>query len=252
MAKARKAPDSFASRMRGYEAIASTSLMRRTPVIVRIDGKNFSRLTRGLGKPFDRDFMHCMEAAAHFLCKEAQCVRMAYFQSDEISLLLTDYKSLNTQPWFNNRVQKMCSIGAAMATAGFCEEFHGRFNASSFPIFDARVFNIPREEVTNYFVFRQRDASRNSVSMAARANFSHKELVGQNREQMMDMLMLRKTINWNDYDVVFKRGACVVKETVVMGEKNVRSHWVTDWDIPIFSRQRDYVDRFVRDEERLV
>jgi len=158
--------DTFAGRMKGYEECSQQTLVRRTPVIIRVDGKNFSKLTRKwCRKPFDREFMHCMEHAAHRLCRDAQNVRLAYFQSDEISLLMTDYKTLNTDAWFDNKTQKMASVAAGIATAGFLEEFVKRFmhpdiggwpEAVAFPSFDARAFNIPREEVTNYFVWRQR------------------------------------------------------------------------------------------------
>lgn len=254
-----KLADSFASRMKGYEEAASQTLVRRMPVIIRVDGKNFSKLTRRwCTKPFDRDFMHCMEAAALHLCKDAQNVRMAYFQSDEISILMTDYKTLNTDPWFDNKVQKIASVAAGLATGAFMDAFRFRFMMKEdtcdvpvgvIPSFDARCFNLPREEVANYFVWRQRDAERNSVSMAAYENFPHKELEGVNREQKMDMLMLRKGINWNDYDTVFKRGACIIK-VQEPHEGVMRSRWSTDWEIPIFARERDYVERYVREEER--
>lgn len=256
-------PDSFAARMKGYESVAQPVLMHRTPVIVRVDGKNFSKLTRSMHKPFDRRLLECMTAAASRLVQEAQNCRMAYYQSDEISLLLTDFRTLNTSPWFDNQVQKICSISAALATAGFAERFEEVFNrdvpkdkqAKAFPVFDARCFNLPREEVSNYFVWRQRDAERNSVSMAAQANFSHKELHGVNRVQMMDMLMLKKGINWNDYEPAFKRGKILVKEStevssVVNGSevRALRSKWVAH-DAPIFSKDRDAVERFLREEE---
>lgn len=247
-------PDSFAARMKGYEEASSQVLVRRLPVIIRVDGKNFSKLSNRLcEKPFDRKFTESIEAAAHRLCKEAQNVRLAYFQSDEISILMTDYRTLNTDPWFDNSVQKISSVSAGIATAGFLHAFVSKFFSGdeswpAFPSFDARCFNLPREEVTNYFIWRQRDAERNSISMTADAHFSHSELHGQNREQKMDMLMLRKGINWNDLDPVFKRGACVVKRQVETGDIQ-RSRWVTDWDTPIFARDRDYVERHVREEE---
>jgi len=255
----KKAPDSFASRMKGYEFVSQPVLMHRTPVIVRVDGKNFSKLTRSMLKPFDRRLTECMEAAAHRLASEAQNCRLVYFQSDEISLLLTDFRTLTTDPWFGNQVQKICSISSALATSGFCEEFVKQFpdraEMGRFPVFDARCFNLPREEVANYFVWRQRDAERNSVSMAAQANFSHKELQGANRAQMMDMLMLKKGINWNDYDVAFKRGRVITKETSEVqavfpggSETVVRAKWFPA-DSPIFSKERDFVERFLRDEE---
>ena len=242
--------------MKDYEAVAQPVLMRRTPVVVRVDGKNFSRLTRGMSKPFDRRLMQCMEAAALRLAHDAQNCRLVYHQSDEISLLLVDFRTLNTSSWFDNQVQKICSISAALATAGFAAEFQRQFPELSrereLPVFDARCFNLPREEVTNYFVWRQRDCERNSVSMAAQSQFSHKELQGLNRSQMMDLLMLQKGVNWNDYDVHFKRGSVITKEvqnTVILdGSTVTRSRWVTA-GAPIFTQDRETIERYLREEE---
>src|SRR4030067_815156 len=176
-----KTADSFSTRMKRYEDAASQILVSRMPVIIRVDGKNFSKLTRKwCNKPFDKHFIQCMEAAALHLCKDAQNVRMAYFQSDEISILMTDYKTLNTYPWFDNKVQKIASVTAGLATGAFMDAFRFKFmmteNTCDVPVgvipsFDARCFNLPREEVANYFVWRQRDAERNSVSLAAYENF---------------------------------------------------------------------------------
>lgn len=246
--------DTFASRMRGYESVAQSTLMSRTPVIVRVDGKNFSARTRLMEKPFDGRMRQCMEAAAMRLCAEVQNCRIAYFQSDEVSLLLTDFQLLNTETWFGNQVQKVCSVAAATATAGFIEEYIRLFpGPDRLPVFDARCFNLPREEVVNYFVWRQRDAERNSVSMAAQAHFSHRELQGLDRVQMMDMLVRQRGIDWNDYDAAFKGGQVVIKEraspTVVIGGDVVsRSRWVVS-DAPIFARDRDPIDTFLHDEE---
>lgn len=249
-----RAPDTFSSRMKGYEAVSQPILMQRTPVIVRVDGKNFSRLTRSMNKPFDQRLTQCMEAVALRLAAEAQNCRLAYFQSDEVSLLLTDFRTLTSEGWFGNQVQKICSISAAIATSAFAEAyvraFPDRVQEGHFPVFDARCFNLPREEVANYFVWRQRDAERNSVAMAAQAQFSHKELVGVNRSGMMDALMLKKGINWNDYAAVHKRGAVVTKNIIrtnVMDDI-VRSKWTAS-DAPIFTQDRDFVEKFLREEE---
>lgn len=250
-----KQADSFAGRMKGYESVAQSILMPRTPVIVRVDGKNFSKLTKGMNKPFDAKLTQCMAAVALRLAAEAQNCRIAYHQSDEVSLLLTDFRTLTSEGWFANQVQKICSVSAAIATSAFAQEyiklFPERVESSHLPVFDARCFNVPREEVTNYFIWRQRDAERNSVSMAAQAVFSHKELQGINRTQMMDMLLLRKGINWNDYSAIYKRGAVVSKEmtkTNVMQDGVIRAKWVIT-EAPVFSQERDFVEKFLRDEE---
>ncbi len=177
--------DSFAERMKGYEQASSNVLISRMPVIIRVDGKNFSKLTSGLKKPFDTGITRCMHAAAMRLVTEVQNCKVAYQQSDEISLLLVDFQTLTTQPWFDNNIQKLAAVSAALATAGFAQEFFRVFpelaNEKKLPVFDGRCFNIPREDVTNYFLWRQRDAVRNSVSMAAQAVFSQKDLNNINR-----------------------------------------------------------------------
>ena len=250
----KRASDPFAARMHGYEAVAQGILMSRMPVIIRVDGKNFRARTRGMKKPFDEGMRACMQVAALRLCAEVQNCRMAYFQSDEISLLLTDFQLLNTETWFGNQVQKVCSVAAATATAAFIEGYLQHFSHAPrehLPTFDGRCFNVPREDVTNYFVWRQRDAERNSISMAAQAHFSHKELQGLNRSQMMDLLMLRKGINWDDYEPAFKRGQVVVRDreaSIDVATSVVRPKWVVR-DAPIFSKDRETVDVFLREVE---
>lgn len=248
-----RVPDSFASRMKEYETTAQQTLLRRTPVIMRMDGKGFSNLTRGMKKPFDEDLASCMYAATLRVLAEAQNVRLAYVQSDEISLLLTDFRQLGTEPWFGNSVQKLCSVGAAFTTAGFCEMFMQKFvglcRPGRLPVFDARCFNLPREEVTNYFVWRQRDCERNSVSMTAQAHFSHKELQGLNKLQMVDMLQLQRGVDWSALPSSFRSGAVFTRELVSWDQgSTTRARW-TLADAPIFSRERDFVERFLREEE---
>jgi tRNA(His) 5'-end guanylyltransferase len=225
--------DSFSARMKGYESVSQSILMHRTPVIVRVDGKNFSNLTRGMEKPFDRQFAQCMKVVAMRLASEAQNCCFVYHQSDEVSLLLIDFRSLTSEAWFGNQVQKICSISAALATSAFIEMFIKLFPehvlVGKLPVFDARCFNLPREEVTNYFVWRQRDAERN---------------------RMIDMLMSQKGINWDDYDALFKRGAVITKKIAhsnVMHDV-VRMNW-SDADAPIFAQERDFIEKFLREEE---
>ena len=158
--------DSLGDRMKhNYENVSRTYLTRRTPVIMRLDGKAFHTLTRNCVKPFDIDLQDAMKATAIELCLEIQGAKIAYTQSDEISILLTDYDNLKTSPWFDYNIQKMCSIASAMASVKFSSVW------GSTGLFDCRVFNIPKDEVMNYFVWRQKDWLRNSLSMLAQANF---------------------------------------------------------------------------------
>lgn len=204
-------------RMKQYEAVTKDFLPRRTYTIIRVDGKAFHTYLRKADKPFDTDVMELMDATAAALCGGISGTAFAYTQSDEISLLLTDFASVHTEPWFGGNVQKMTSVTASMATMHFndkaiaCQMTRG-VKFGSHAMFDARVFTIPDPvEVANYFLWRQRDAVRNSVSMAAQANFSHKELQGLNSDKMQDRLFREKGINWSEYPARAKRGGICVK-----------------------------------------
>lgn len=239
--------DDLTIRMKAYEAVSDIHLMRRTPVIVRLDGKNFSTFTRSMKKPFDSAFKMCMTAVAKRLCAEAQNCRMAFHGSDEISLLLVDYRTLTTSPWFDNDVMKVTSVSAAIATAAFAEELlsQGVFDVKNkrFPVFDSRCFNVPERDVVNYFVWRQRDIMRNSVSAAAQSVFSHKDLQGVNRDQMIDMLKLRRGIDWNDYGHHFRQGSVIIRDAEVLG--NVTRHRWVEHAAPLFKDDRQYVEKFL-------
>ena len=276
--------DELGVRMKSfYEEIPKTKLMRRTPVIIRIDGKAFHTFTKNFERPFDEVFIQSMQDTAKYLCGNIQGAVLSYQQSDEISLLLIDYKKLNSAAWFDYEVQKMCSIAASMATAAFNEAFSKNAEQYLFesyfkrrsnefeyrslrfepdprsavykkalidkPMFDARCFNIPKEEVTNYFYWRQLDASRNSIQMVGQANFSHKKMQGKSNSEIQDMLMAQKGINWNDYPIHQKRGSCCIKRELKDAEVDggtLRRHWIIDKEIPIFKGDgRDYIEKLV-------
>lgn len=271
-----------------YEQIPKTKLMRRTPVAIRIDGKAFHTFTRGFQKPFDEILIKSMQETMKYLCENIQGCVLGYTQSDEITLILIDYKKLNSSAWFDYEVQKMCSIAASMATMAFnqffkeaiwdyesdwkfsftpqsveIQEKHRKYvdilknAAKKGAMFDARVFNIPKEEVTNLIYWRQLDATRNSIQMVGQANFSHKELHNKSCNMIQDMLMTQKGINWNDFPVTKKRGSCCIKTDVTttgVTEENgevttctiERPHWIIDNDIPIFrGEDRSYIDKLI-------
>jgi tRNA(His) 5'-end guanylyltransferase len=240
--------DNLGDRMKDYESVTRVRLVPKMPVMIRLDGKAFHTLTRNMDKPVDFAFQKCMWKTAQHLCEQIQGVQVAYVQSDEITLLLVDYQSIKTQPWFDYEVQKICSIAAGMASAEFSEQLERR------GVFDCRAWNLPAHEVVNCFIWRQQDATRNSISGLAQAHFSAKQLHGKNTSQMQDMLMLEKGINWNDCPVPQKRGVCVVKETYealysgpagIDAYSAVRTRWVVDEAIPIFTQDRSYIQRFV-------
>ena len=209
--------DALGDRMKEqYEDRTRFFLPRRTYTIIRVDGKAFHTFTKHCTRPFDRNLMNIMDMTAKALCKEVQGACFAYTQSDEISLLLTDFEKTTTCAWFDGNVQKMVSVAAACATAAFNRNaVHSSLSRNDKQaMFDARVFTIPDAiEVENYFIWRQNDASRNSVQMAARALYSHKELEGKSVPELHDMLHA-KGVNWNNYTSGEKRGRCIVKQEV--------------------------------------
>lgn len=254
--------------------------MRRTPVIIRVDGRAFHTFTKGFQKPFDEVLMSAMQDTMKYLCENIQGCVLGYTQSDEITLVLTDYKRLESDAWFDYKVQKMCSIVASMATlefnrkmkrcavkyanSGSGDEITKQFGIYAKAInkgamFDARVFNIPKEEVTNNIYWRQLDASRNSIQMLGQAYFSHKELQHKTCNQIQDMLMTQKEINWNDLPSHQKRGSCCVKNRRIVSISADRTEtcelrdssesenaWVIDKEIPIFKGEgRLYIDELI-------
>lgn len=281
--------DSLGTRMKTYyEEVPKFRLYRRTPVAIRIDGKAFHTFTRGFQKPFDKVLIKSMQQTMLYLCENIQGCVLGYTQSDEITLILQDYKTLTTSAWFDYEIQKICSISASMATMAFNNFFH--INVSEWckdndlatipylnegkneellkqyniywsavhkgAMFDARCFNIPKEEVTNLIFWRQLDAARNSVQMVGQAYFSHKELQNKSCNDIQDMLMEKYNINWNDFPTTQKRGSCAVRMTIQ--NPNVdpkdgaypRDVWCIDNEIPQFKGEgREYIEKLINFEE---
>lgn len=265
--------DELGKRMKEfYEARAKTYLSRRTPVAIRIDGKAFHTFTRGFQKPFDEVLGNAMVRTMEYLCKNIQGCVFGYTQSDEITLILIDYKQLNSEAWFDYQTQKMCSISASMATMAFNRYFaeevekycaNEYINCCGFndvnrvyslaelktvdpvlyayntamekgAMFDARCFNIPKEEACNLVYWRQLDATRNSIQMVGQANFSHSELQGCSCRVIQDMLHEQRGINWNDFPARWKRGTAWTKARGV------------DYEMPILKGEgRNYVDKVI-------
>lgn len=233
--------------MKTYEAVTRDHLVRRMPVILRLDGKAFHTLTRKMKKPFDLDFMAAMQATALSVVKEAQNAQLAYTQSDEISILLVDYAKLDTEAWFDNNIQKLVSVSASIATATFNWEV-AKLWPGTRGFFDCRAFNVPREDVANYFVWRQKDAIRNSIQSVAQANFSQKRLTGLNCDQLQELLFQEKGINWGeDLPISCKRGTCIVREPLpdAFPPHQERWMWVLDTSIPTFTQDRAYIEQFL-------
>lgn len=182
--------DSLGDRMKAnYEDRARHYLTRRTPCIIRIDGKAFHTFTRRFERPFSTELSNAMNYAGAALAEEAQGFKLGFLQSDECSIMLTDYDNLNTEAWFDYNKSKIESVAASCFTAHFNMYLHTQGLGTQIPaMFDARAFSIPREEVANYFLWRAKDWERNSVSMYCQSMFSHKELHGQGRADQHEML----------------------------------------------------------------
>jgi tRNA(His) guanylyltransferase len=256
--------DSLGDRMKDYEGVPRTRLTRRVPVMMRLDGKSFHTFTRNLPRPYHRPFHLAMWSTAKYLCEQIQGARLAYVQSDEISILLTDYEAITTEAWFDYQVQKMCSVAAGMASAHFIvammvytNDFDPCLDNGPYPCFDARVWNLPKEEVCNAFIWRQQDATRNAIQMLGQSWIGHKKMQGLNNAQVQERLFQDHGINFNDVPVPQKRGVCIVKEkhhvdVEVPEEAHAafscwttveRTRWVVDENIPIFTQDRSYVER---------
>ena len=261
-----------------YEEVSKYRLTRRTPVIIRLDGKAFHTFTKGLKRPYDEIFHTAMNETMLYLCENIQGCKIGYTQSDEITLLLTDFDTLTSDAWFDYEVQKMCSVSASMATLAFNQTFnklvknytdsslcwcemsgedkkylmslHSKTNKA---MFDSRCFNIPVEEVVNCFIWRQQDATRNAIQMLGQAHFSAEELKGKKNDQIQDMLMTQKNINFNDMPTEFKRGVCCIRkdfypepkvgyEDCPIDATSVTKSWVIDTNIPVFTQDREYIE----------
>ena len=282
----------LANRMKEYEKRNQYYLQKRTPVAIRVDGRSFHTFTKGFKRPFDDILMKSMQETAKYMCENMGNAKIAYVQSDEITIILTDYDTLETDCWFNYRTDKLCSISASMATMAFNRVFVknvDEWGRLTFPnwdeggtneevdvdllklndayqraigkgaMFDARCFNIPKEEVTNLIYWRQLDATRNSIQMVGQANFSHKELQNKSCNDIQDMLHEQKGINWNDYPTVCKRGtACIKNRKIIeyldefkvtaklIDSTKTENSWIIDTEMPILKGEdRTYIDDLI-------
>ena len=281
--------DELGKRMKeNYEQISQTKLMRRTPVAIRIDGKAFHTFTRGFRKPFDEILATTMQETMKYLCENIQGCVLGYTQSDEITLILQDYAKLNTCAWFDYKVQKMCSIAASIATMAFnryfsnnidkylveheCirnwigevveagdldrEYYKNLLNAKEKgAFFDARCFNIPKEEVTNLIYWRQLDAIRNATQAIGQAVFSQKELNNKSCNMIISMLE-EKGIFIQDFKNEYIYGSCCFKDDRQKPFVDIYEHgyhpigWTIDRNIPVFKGEgREYIEKLINFKE---
>lgn len=257
--------DSLGDRMKQYESITRTSLIPKVPTIIRLDGKAFHTYTKRFKRPFDDILIDAMDETAIYLCSKIQGAKFAYVQSDEITIFMSDMGSIEANMWYDGNIQKITSVSASMATAAFnkfmilneLEKNNGIasdiIDQLQFAEFDSRVFQIPSvHELVNCVLWRQQDASRNSISSVAQSLYSPKELHKVNTDGMQE-LIFQKGINWNDYDPKLKRGRFIDKVTYVNGinvnyipaqeialDDIVRSKWESI-ECPIFSQDRNFI-----------
>lgn len=267
------------NRMKSYEEVSRTVLTARMPMIVRVDGRAFhtyvKRLhTPGTDTPWNPVIRDALTDVARALMAEITGAKIAYLQSDEVSVLVTDYDKHGSQPWFGKVAQKVASVAASIATVAFNRNIQGYIDdelpAEMFPTdatFDARVFVVPREDAANYFVWRQQDATRNSVSMLAHHHFDPGALHGKSWGVMQEMLFSERGVNWNNSPTWQKRGWCVVRrrQRRTVGELRaegarldipdhvivedhvevVRQVMEPDWEIPVFTKEPGYLEQHV-------
>ena len=265
--------DALGDRMKhNYEEVTKTRLTRRMPVIIRLDGVAFHTFTKGFNKPYDKVLIKTMQETMKYLCENIQGCVLGYTQSDEITLVLVDYKELNSDAWFDYEVQKMVSVSAALATYAFNkffaqnvkeyskslvddltleqEKLIASYQASlqKGALFDSRVFNIPKEEVTNCVYWRQKDAERNSINSLAQSLFSHKSLQGLKLNDTLTKIEQEGGVIWGNLPTTYKRGSCCIKQETVTALNDDLSPVVrvVDNEIPMFKGEnRDYVEKLV-------
>lgn len=208
--------DSLGDRVKAFEmSHAGLCLDENQPIAVRIDGKSFHTYTKGLARPYDERLSNVMISTMNYLVEKTNA-RLGYTQSDEISLVFFKVED-KQQSFFGGRIQKLTSVLASMATAKFNQEIMNNIpeKAKDFAFFDCRVWNVPSlKDASEVFVWRQEDAIKNAVSMAAHAHFPHKILQGKNSREKIEMLA-EKGIVWNEYPEFFKSGTYAKRKLVV-------------------------------------
>lgn len=263
--------DELGTRMKvKYENRTKVLLPRRTYTIIRIDGKAFHTYTKGCEKPFDLGLVEDMNETANYLCKNIQGAVIGFVQSDEISILMTDFATHQTDAWFDGNIQKIVSVAASLATSKFNQlrlkrnaelmlKYSVQYVSDSNKVvidkikdfidgfklaeFDARTFTIPaKSEVMNYFVWRQQDTVRNSISSVAQNLYSHKELDGKNMSEQQE-LIFKQGINWNDFESTLKRGRFVFKERYDK-QGAERTRWVAG-ECPTFTAEPLFLDSYI-------
>lgn len=259
--------ESYMSRLKRE---SQTYLANRTPVILKLDGKQFKIFTKHLNKPFDNIIAITMQDTMRYLCEHITNCVLGYTQSDEIILVLCDYKKPTSQSWLNNNTQKICSAAASMASMIFNKLFNENIDelndqtygncdpklmqlilnydacAEHGAIFDCCAFNVPKHDVNDCLIWRQTDAINASIRAVAQSEFSNKRLTDKTEKQMLEMLRKERNIDWSEYPEHLKYGSCCIQTeelfTKPNGEKCTRQSWIIDSKIPLFEENTSYVN----------
>jgi len=226
--------DDMGSRLKDIESRTKYMLPRRCYTLIRIDGKAFHTYTKKCERPFDTDLREDMEMTTKALCEHIQGCKLGYTQSDEISLLLTDFDAIETSAWFDGNLQKVVSVVASMTSAYFNRFRAIRAGSPDYvpAVFDARAWTTADPwEAYNTFLWRQKDAMRNSIQMVARHLASYKECHGKNCKHLLEM-MEDKGFNYYSYPHNCRLGSFVIKD----GDRG----WRIDQNSPYLQENRNY------------
>lgn len=266
---------SLSDRMKEYEQNTQYSLIKKLPVIIRIDGRAFSKFTKGLDKPFDKDLSDIFKYVCFKLKEQIDNVKFIYSQSDEISILLTDWDTTKEKDggridtWYNYRLQKMISVASSVTTCIFNQKVdevasmywrlysqrdidseeqdlylnkYKVWKAKRYgAIFDARVFNLPLDEVTNYFIYRQNDAIRNAKMSFARKYFSNSQLQGVSCIDALEKVKKEYNVDFYDMPLIQQRGFTIDRKETEDGDFKPN----VDENIPVFKDNRDYIEKYL-------
>lgn len=249
--------ETLGDRQKEYEKNSDYVLTRRLPIIIRVDGRSFSRLTRKLTKPYSVDIGNIMSETMMYCIMEMQGAVFGYQQHDEINFILRNDQSFDSDPWYQNRIQKITSVASSLATLSFnrgLSRLDPPLDIIGDAIFDARVFALPTiSEVVNYLVWRQQDCIRDAVSAAAQEELSlkfgkrtaMKLLQKRTVAEKKELLLSQANIDFDEiYSSSFKYGVAAYKVPTIIPSKEgmtARNKWTLNDTVPLFVEEKDFI-----------
>jgi len=242
-------------RIESYQQTTNHTLLPKVPIIININGKNFSKLTSLLEKPYDEKFAECMFSTTLRLCTEVEGAVFAFQHNDEITLILKNDQHTDTSPWFDNNIQKICSISASIATVHFNDCATSiKLNMLGDPLFTANVFPVPTvAEAINTMVYKQQHNFLNSLHCSCfyellkkyDKNIIREMLSGLTSDEKIELLKQESDINFNNYPAPFKRGIGYYKVPKVIGN-DMKTKWALNSDLPIFTRDQSFLSNILK------